>query len=45
VKKALAVMIQHNLVTFVANERNSAAEYSVIPENIYRLLRYAKYFF
>lgn len=35
-------MIQHNLVKFEANERN-VAEYSPIPENIYRILRYPKY--
>lgn len=37
-------MIQHNLVRFAASEKNpNFAEYSVIPEHIYRLLRYSKY--
>lgn len=44
VKKALAVLIQHNLVKFEASERNNnIAEYSIIPHNVYCLLRYPKY--
>nr|CAG4646999.1 EOG090X04YD [Megafenestra aurita]SVE92351.1 EOG090X04YD [Megafenestra aurita] len=46
VKKALAVLIQHNLVKFEASERNNnIAEYSIIPHNVYCLLRYPKYLF
>nr|SVE89843.1 EOG090X04YD [Daphnia sinensis] len=46
VKKALAVMIQHNLVKFEASERNNnIAEYSIIHHNVYCLLRYPKYLY
>nr|CAG4641644.1 EOG090X04YD [Eurycercus lamellatus] len=46
VKNALAVMIQHNLVKFEANDRNSnIAEYSAISHHIYCLLRYPKYLY
>nr|CAG4649280.1 EOG090X04YD [Scapholeberis mucronata]SVE93579.1 EOG090X04YD [Scapholeberis mucronata] len=46
VKKALAIMIQHNLVQFQASERNNnMAEYSMIPNNVYCLLRYSKYLY
>ncbi|XP_057374771.1 DNA-directed RNA polymerase III subunit RPC3-like [Daphnia carinata] len=46
VMKALAVMVQHNLVKFEASERNNnIAEYSVIPHNVYCLLRYPKYLY
>lgn len=38
-------MIQHNLVQFVASERNpKIAEYSVVTHHIYCLIRYPKYF-
>nr|CAG4636960.1 EOG090X04YD [Ceriodaphnia reticulata]SVE72898.1 EOG090X04YD [Ceriodaphnia reticulata] len=44
--KALAVMVQHNLVEFHASERNNnIAEYSMIPHNVYCLLRYPKYLY
>ena len=37
-------MIQHNLVKFQASEKNNnIAEYSMIPHNVYCLLRYPKY--
>nr|SVE75085.1 EOG090X04YD [Daphnia dolichocephala] len=46
VKKALVVMIQHNLVKFEASERsNNIAEYSIIHHNVYCLLRYPKYLY
>nr|SVE84219.1 EOG090X04YD [Daphnia pulex] len=46
VKKALAVMIQHNLVKFQASERNNnVAEYSMMHHNVYCLIRYPKYLY
>nr|CAG4647851.1 EOG090X04YD [Moina brachiata]SVE92974.1 EOG090X04YD [Moina brachiata] len=46
VKRALAVMIQHNLVQFTSSERNpNLAEYSVIPQHIYKLIRFPKYLY
>jgi len=46
VKKAIAILVQHNFVEFEPSETNAnVAEYSVIRENIYCLLRYPKYLF
>jgi len=46
VKKAVAILVQHNFIEFEPNENNpNIAEYSVIRENIYCLLRYPKYLF
>jgi len=43
VKKAIAILVQHNFVEFEPSETNAnVAEYSVIRENIYCLLRYPK---
>lgn len=42
-KKALAVLIQHNLVRFEASERNpNLPEYSIITHHVYSLLRYPR---
>ena len=46
VRKAVAVLVQHNLVTFCPNERNgSVAEYSIDTHSVYCLLRYPRYLF
>jgi len=44
VKRAIAILIQHNFVTFQASENYvNIAEYSILPHHVYCLLRYPKY--
>jgi len=43
VREALAVLIQHNLVSFGKNVRSQRPEYTIVTESCHNLMRYPKY--